>query len=371
MRCQATKLNPWSTRERSLKCDDECLRLQRNRQLAEALNIDPETHTDSHIPYSGTTLKLFQEDVVWAQIQEREFRVFAAAPQEKRLRFSPMPSNKRAFLHALAEDFGFDSESEDPEPHRHVCVFKTPRFVSAPHKTLAQCLRILRTASLAKQSPMVDRPQQQQVPYNAFLLTDPRFGLTIDELDAALAGDLAAASRTGPALKFTTNFLSSDEVVITATTVTTSAAVASSLVAATPHHVEAALLAIKPAILKTAKRVGLAGGVSLCHVDSSLTVIRREGDAAGAGKWNAVVSRGSWRRPAQPKVPAASTPHTFVTLKKVNLKKKEKDNDVMSPVADDWLAAAEKLEEDGEDGTEGREDRKENDDAKQPIDINV
>jgi transcriptional repressor NF-X1 len=53
-----------------------------------------------------------------------------------------MQANQRAFLHSLAEDYGFDSESQDPEPHRHICIFKTPRFVSAPMKTLAQCVKI-------------------------------------------------------------------------------------------------------------------------------------------------------------------------------------------------------------------------------------
>ena len=59
-----------------------------------------------------------------------------------RLRFKPMQANQRAFIHALAEDYGLDSESQDPEPHRHVCIFKTPRFVSAPMKTLSQCVAI-------------------------------------------------------------------------------------------------------------------------------------------------------------------------------------------------------------------------------------
>ncbi|KAK1769692.1 hypothetical protein QBC33DRAFT_332130 [Phialemonium atrogriseum] len=184
-RCLATRLNTWPTRE-PLKCDDECLTLQRNRRLAEALNIDPETHTNDHVPYSDATLKLFKDNVNWAQGQEREFRVFAADPDEKRIRFKPMPSHQRAFLHALAEDFGLDSESQDPEPHRHVCVFKTPRFVSAPRKTLAQCLRIARTAAAAAAAASSLRPPPTTTAghnqlFNAFLLTTPRFGLTINE----------------------------------------------------------------------------------------------------------------------------------------------------------------------------------------------
>ncbi len=235
VRCQATKLNPSPTRETSLKCDDECLRLQRNRKLAEALNIDPATHTDEHIPYSDTTLKLFRDKPGFAQQQERELRVFADAPEEKRLRFKPMPAHQRAFLHSLAEDFGLDSESQDPEPHRHVCIFKTPRFVAAPTKTLAQCQRIATAAANLNASASSLKPittpstTQSQTFFNALLLTNPRFGLTIDELDAALAPDLALAARTGPALSFTTSFFpSTDEVLIRAVPVLTAAAIATS-----------------------------------------------------------------------------------------------------------------------------------------------
>ncbi|KAK6866042.1 hypothetical protein PG995_002570 [Apiospora arundinis] len=82
VRCMASKGNPFPDRP-PLKCDDECLRLQRNAKLAAALNIDPETHKDSHVPYSDKTLELFKEGVRWAQTQEREFRVFASDAQEK------------------------------------------------------------------------------------------------------------------------------------------------------------------------------------------------------------------------------------------------------------------------------------------------
>jgi len=352
VRCLATRLNPWSTRETALKCDEECLRLQRNRILADALNIDPATHTDNHIPYSDTTMRLCREDLSWTQTQEREFRVFAGSPEEKRLRFKPMPSNKRAFLHSLAEDFGFDSESQDPEPHRHVCIFKTPRFVSAPSKTLAQCLRILKSAaaSAAISAPRLPATMADRLPpvqhFNAFLFKAARFALTIEELDQALAADLAAVMRSGPALKFTTSFLPSDEIVIRATPVTTAAAIATSL-AATPQAVETALSAAKPTITKTVSRLGLAGVVELCHTDASLNVTRKEADSESSGGWSAVASRGSWRKvaDAQPRVaPPASTPRSFLALKRFGLKKeKEKEE---TPVEEDWLAAAEKLDED-------------------------
>ncbi|KAL2184615.1 hypothetical protein L209DRAFT_735699 [Thermothelomyces heterothallicus CBS 203.75] len=357
VRCQATLLNPFPTKESILKCDDECLRLQRNRKLADALNIDLATHTDDHIPYSDTTLRRFRENVSWAQEQERQLRLFAADPEEKRIRFKPMPSHQRAFIHALAEDFGLETESQDPEPHRHVCVFKTPRFVSAPQKTLAQCIRIaniaakLGTGTSAVKSAQPSPAQTPQPPsFNALLLKDPRFGLTIDELEAALSPELAAASRSGPALSFTTSFLpSTDEIVIKATPNLTAAAVATSL-ASTPQAVEAVLNKLKSeAAKKVVSQQRLVGTVALCHVDPSGAITRREKDAGAAngGGWSAVASRGSWRKiaskaPVETTVAEQRAPSAFVALRRLEVRKKK---EATAPVEEDWLAAIEKEKE--------------------------
>jgi transcriptional repressor NF-X1 len=383
VRCLASRLAPPPERE-PLKCDDECLRLQRNRKLAEALDIDPATHTDNHIPYSDTTLKLFRENMAWAQEQERELRVFAGSPEEKRLRFKPMPAHQRAFIHSLAEDFGLDTESMDPEPHRHVCIFKTPRFVSAPNKTLAQCLRIAQqaanlgtgTSAIKQQPPAAKRPQPQ--PFNAILLISPRFGLTIDELDTALAADLSSAGRSGPAMTFTTSFLpSAEEVIIKAVPKPVTAASIATSTAATPEAIERALSVAKPAIAKTVSRLGLAGSVMLCHVEGvSDTVTRREADGAAGGGWSAVASRGAWKKVAMNKpntvvaekaVEERRAPSAFVALRKLGEKKaagattpttgsstggvglgagvKEKGKDKKEEeVEEDWLAAVEREE---------------------------
>lgn len=370
VRCQATKLNPWPTRESTLECDDECLRLQRNRQLAEALNIDPETHTDDHVPYSDTTLKLFRENFNSAPAIEREFRDFAAS-DDKRFRFRPMPRHLRAFIHALAEDFGLDSESLDPEPHRHVILFKTSRFVSAPRKTLAQCLRITKPPVSAVR-PATSQKQETQ-PFNALLVRNPRFGLTINEFDEALAPDLApTASRTDqPPLKFTTWFLPSDEIVVTAAPKTTAAAVATC--APTPQAVESALSNLKSAVARTVSRLGLAtGGVSLCHVEGpsgssyTVSITRREGDSrgvSGADGWSTIVSRGSWRRaaaaPETNKVTLGSeqrAPGAFVALQKLRKKEeleKRKRVEETEKVEEDWLVAVEKMDLDGEGSGQG------------------
>ncbi|KAI6093594.1 hypothetical protein F4821DRAFT_220964 [Hypoxylon rubiginosum] len=325
VKCMATKNNPSPQRE-ALKCDEECLRLQRNARLADALNIDPQTHTDNHIPYSDTTLKLFKENTQFAQTYEREYRVFASETSQKFIRFKPMKSQQRAFLHSLAEDFGFDSESADPEPHRHVCLFKTPRFVAAPMKTLGQCVKIRAQQIPPAQSSATDSSDTAaMLPFNALLLTIPRFGLTIEEIDSALEREYAAY----PSVKFHTSFLPSDEVVIKGSG------------AWTPQILESSLTALKPTLSRTVKRAGICEGVFLCHVDDSLNVLRNERDSQthGEGGWNAVVGR-SAARPKPPPANPVSLRSNFVAFKKEPKKKVEQQ-----PVEDDWEEAADKLDE--------------------------
>lgn len=341
-----------------LKCDEECLKLQRNRRLADALKIDPESHTDDHIPYSDTTVKMFRENVGWTQTQEREFRVFAADPSEKRIRFKPMQPHQRAFLHSLAEDFGLDSESQDPEPHRHVCVFKTPRFVSAPRKTLAQCVNIIKTAEAASAAASAAASQTTRAasmePFNALILSKPKFGLTIDEVDKGLAADLAS-STVNSSLTFTTTFLpASNEVLVTAhrPPVTAASIARAGAAIATPVALENGLVALRPAVAKTVSRLGLAARVGLCHVDGSGVVGRRDGGSSSLGPdadgWSAVVGRAAGRQPARPASEPAKKPGgVFLALgrRKPAEPPKPKPKLEPEPLEDDWEAAAEKLED--------------------------
>ncbi|KAI1496074.1 hypothetical protein F5X99DRAFT_90987 [Biscogniauxia marginata] len=328
VRCMATKGDP-SPQRPALKCNDDCLRLKRNARLADALNINPETHTNDHVPYSDTTLKLYRENPQWAQAYEREYRVFAGDREEKVLRFKPMKPHQREFLHSLAEDFGFDSESADPEPHRHVCLFKTPRFVSAPMKTLGQCVKI--QAAVQRQDILTqtsgNTPAAQ--PYNALILSEPQFGLTIEDVDAALKKEYSAY----PTLKFHTSFLPSDHVLIKASG------------SWTPQALEASLSALKPTLSQTVIRLDLAKDVSLCYVDDSLNVLRQEEPlgSKGEGGWSAVVGRSAARPKAAATATAApvSLRSNFVALRKGPKKKIEEET-----VEEDWEAAAEKLDGD-------------------------
>ncbi|RFU73801.1 nf-x1 type zinc finger family [Trichoderma arundinaceum] len=325
VKCLASSSNPTPSRP-ELKCDDECLRLERNRRLAAALNIDPSSHTNDHVPYSDTTLRLFKENLTWAEAQEREFRVFSKSPSEARLRYKPMPNHQRQFLHVLAEDYGLDSKSEDVEPYRYVVIWKGAKFVSAPGKTLAQCVKIRESqaaeaaaAAAANSRAPTPPPAIVAEPFNAFLLTSPRFGLTIDDVDAAIRADLASQS----AFHFTTAFLPSDEILIRAT------AHYSSFL--TPTAVEQALQNMKPRLDSTIKRLDVAGNILLCHVDANEHVSRREdiskNDASG---WSAVAGRAAAKKDdGKAEAPAAaasgsSGKRLLLGLKKKKMEVKEK-----------------------------------------------
>ncbi|KAL7800513.1 hypothetical protein V8C43DRAFT_209088 [Trichoderma afarasin] len=302
VKCLASSSNPTPSRP-ELKCDDECLRLERNRRLAAALNIDPASHANDHVPYSDTTLRLFKENLSWAETQEREFRVFSKSPNEQRLRYKPMPNHQRQFLHVLAQDYGLESKSEDLEPYRYVVVWKGAKFVSAPSKTLAQCVKIrdsqaAEAAAAAAASSRAPTPPPLVIvdPFNAFLLTSPRFGLTMEDVDAAIHADLTSQT----AFHFKTAFLPSDEILIRAT------AHYSSFL--TPAAVEQALQNMKPRLESTIKRLDVAGNILLCHVDDNENISRREdiskSDASG---WSAVAGRAAAKKDeVKVETPAAS-----------------------------------------------------------------
>lgn len=320
VRCQASGSNQEPARP-EMKCDDECLRLERNRRLALALNIDPASHTNDHVPYSDGTLQFVRDTRSWCETQEREFRVFSNAANEIRLRFKPMGNDQRQFLHLLAEDYGLESRSEDSEPHRYVIVFKGPRFVSAPAKTLSQCIKIRKEQAAEAASQAASRapsppPGPALEPFNALLLISPRFGLTMDDVTTAMITSFAQQ----PLLHFAVEFLQSNEVLMRAT-VPYSAMMS-------PTGVAKALIDVKSHTVTTVRRLELGGGVLLCHAEADFTVTRREdvrnSDTSG---WSAVAGRAAKKEPSVPEAPTARG----TGRKLLGLKKKKPDAEVKSP----------------------------------------
>lgn len=320
IRCLASKTSDGNSKK-TLDCNDECLKLQRNAKLAAALNIDPATHLDDHIPYSQVTLDFFKDNAKFSQEYEREFRVFAQDEKEKRLRFKPMPSAKRAFIHSLAEDFGLDSESQDLEPHRHVSIFKTPRFVSAPMKNLAQCIKPRPVPVATEPTSLGKSLVANAEPYNAFLLLAPRFGLTIDELHADIQPELTTAGFLSSEISFQP---SGDIVIRPIVTHFTPSA-----------KLESSLNSIKLAISKKINSLGIASGSTLCAVDASLNVLRREDESSnGAGGWSQV-AKGAGRRTA-PVVRDVGVRSSFTVLGKSAKVARKAKEEVEEDAPEDW-----------------------------------
>ncbi|KAH7072924.1 hypothetical protein BKA63DRAFT_53784 [Paraphoma chrysanthemicola] len=333
-KCAASKSNDGNSKK-SLKCDEECARLERNHKLALALNVDPD-HQSDHIPYSTETLNMYQQNSTWAAAQEKQLRLFAADPEAKRFRFAPMKSNQRAFIHYLAEDFGFDTESMDPEPHRHVALFKTPRFVMAPMKTLAECAR---TRQIQRPVPTpapttVLRPKPSNTtgdPYNGFLVTNTRFALMIEEVQTVVKRVLA---KTSFRLELEVSFLPGDDVALKPPLV--------ARLHIEEREMQKLLESIKEPLVQafTAEKLGR---VELARLDSSLNVLRKESDVGPGSGWSTVAAAKS--APLRHVVggTAFGNKGGFAVLSLNSTKKKKKEAPV--EIVEDWEAAEEQEEE--------------------------
>lgn len=320
-------------RQNSLKCDDECARLQRNRNLAQALHI-PDDHTDEHVPYSTATLNMYLEDVAWAHKQEDILRLFAADENEKRYRFKPMRNRQRAFIHSLAEDFGLDGESLDPEPHRHVLIFKTPKFVAAPMKTLAQAARIKR-GQLNISAPIQSAPDRKanevKHDYNGLLLTKPRFALTEDEL-------LPLIKNSAPTTEFDIVFLSRDQGVALLPTITPD----------NPEQLVTLLTSVQPMITSEVSKHEMGQSVVLCQFDTSdlePRIIEQQGKPAPSltTGWSQVAAKKAAPMAAPQVKPVGQRPVYTVLGSRLAEAKRKKENEKKlrekaqdQNIVDDW-----------------------------------
>jgi transcriptional repressor NF-X1 len=332
-KCNASQAGEGNLKK-TLKCDDECTRLERNRKLALALNVDPEHATD-HIPYSTDTLNLYQENSTWAVAQEKRLRLFAADEEERRLRFKPMPPHQRKFIHSLAEDFGLDSESMDPEPHRHVAIFKTPRFVMGPIKTLAECARtrqlqrVIPVPTAPATAPLRPKPSNTTGdPYNSFLIMNPRFALTIEEVSMVIKNVLP---KTSFPLEFDISFLPSEAVALKPPL--------AARLNIQEREIQTMLESVKTP-LSQALAAQKIGSLQLARLDASLNVLRKESDIGPGSGWSQVAaSRGVPVRRVERATPFGNK-GGFAVLSLSSKKKKEP-----VAVADDWEAAEEEEEE--------------------------
>lgn len=300
---------------------------------------------------------MYLEDVKWAHAHEELLRAFAANPNERRLRLNPMKPNQRAFIHSIAEDFGFDGESMDPEPHRHVMLFKTPKFVAAPMKTLQQAARIKRaalnvgapahhivSATVSGSDGTVAKLDQSKQQWNGVLLTQPRFALTESELQPHII-------KAAPATLFDIHFLSGgDQVVLMPS---------SSATWEGPHQVAELLETFEVKLAAELKKHGLAKEVSLGIFETSAAaephlVHRKSGKESTSTKFNAdgwsqVAAKGSAPARAPQVQPVGQKPvYTVLGSRLAEAKRKKLENEErlrkQAEVVDDWEEEAEEEE---------------------------
>jgi transcriptional repressor NF-X1 len=285
---------------------------------------------------------MYQQNSTWAATQEKQLRLFAADPEEKRLRFKPMPPSQRAFIHLLAEDFGMDSESMDPEPHRHVAIFKTPKFVMAPMRTLADCARTrqvqqrLAPASVpaaTSAAPLRAKPSNTNGdPYNAFLILNPRFALTTEELNPIIRSVLATTSFR---CELEVTFLPSEAVALKPPL--------AARLSIPERDMQTMLESIRTPLTKALIAQNIGKNIQLARLDSSLNILRKESDVGPGSGWSEVAaSKGVPNRQIQ-KPTSFGNKGGFAVLSLSSQKKKQKE--VPVEVAESWEEAEEEEEQ--------------------------
>jgi transcriptional repressor NF-X1 len=224
----------------------------------------------------------------------------------------------------------------DPEPHRHVALFKTPRFVMAPMKTLAECAR---TRQIQRPIPAPTpaatttlRPKPSNTsgdPYNAFLVTNPRFALTIEEVSNVVKGVLA---KTLFRLELEVSFLPSEAVALKAPLV--------ARLSMEEREMQKMLESIQEP-LSQAFTTEKIGKVQLARLDSSLNILRKESDIGPGSGWSTVAAAKGAPLRQMPRGTMFGNKGGFAVLSLSSKKKKAKPVEVV----EDWEAAEEQEEE--------------------------
>ncbi|KAF7213482.1 transcript variant X2 [Nothobranchius furzeri] len=131
-----------------LECDQECATLERNRRLAEALQIDSSSdpfNVRSTSLYSDSLKEDARKDLKFVSEVEEEIRSLVElankGKQPKRSHcFPPMNREHRKIIHELAEVYAVESVSYDSEPKRNVVITAHKGKSSCPNSTLTSVI---------------------------------------------------------------------------------------------------------------------------------------------------------------------------------------------------------------------------------------
>lgn len=269
-----------------------------------------------------------------------------------------MKSSQRAFIHTLAEDYGLDSESQDPEPYRNVVVMKGHKFIGAPKKSIAEYIKTshsTKPSAAPANAPLIEQLRKPGR-FNALVLHGLRIGLLTSELEKELAPLLYSSQ-----LRFNIHWSGDEEVVLNP--------IMSSFGA---DEVELELNNIKPVLRRLLVSKNLAQDVELCGVgkDGKVSVRESSNTAPSSSKsWTTLASRSTgtsspapltWSRPGIPmakngfsaldpaghaKILAAAEAKKKEERERKDAEKlrRQKEKERME-VVDDWEAAADEEE---------------------------
>uniref|UniRef100_A0A4W4DUR6 Transcriptional repressor NF-X1 n=1 Tax=Electrophorus electricus TaxID=8005 RepID=A0A4W4DUR6_ELEEL len=127
-----------------LECDQECATLERNRRLAEALQIDLSAepfNSRASCKYSDSLKEDARREFKFVSEVEEEIRKLVelanTGKQSRRSHcFPPMKREQRRVIHELAEAYGVESASYDSEPKRNVVLTAVRGKSACPNATL-------------------------------------------------------------------------------------------------------------------------------------------------------------------------------------------------------------------------------------------
>ncbi|CAG8542480.1 2165_t:CDS:2 [Paraglomus occultum] len=257
IKCNATVENAGEIMNRHLGCDEACALAERNRRLAEALEIDSDDTSKIEIEYEENLVNMYSKNKVWAKNLENVIGEFITSDKQT-LNLPAMKGPFRKFVHELCGHYRLASESVDVEPYRSVILRKKPES-RIPSLLLSQAAispnqasqSTSTTASVTATS--VRKPKQ---PVNALYLSELSCGLSKEECQKHVEPLMGK-------LSFVIKWVNEND-----------AYILPSMTAMGMDEVELTLTRLKHALNDGLK--GIAQSVELCWVNSKYEVISRE-----------------------------------------------------------------------------------------------
>ncbi|ODN04677.1 Protein shuttle craft [Orchesella cincta] len=153
-----------------LECDKECARLERNRKLAEALQVDnADVTTSIGTPNYSEFLMQFAKknpqfiETVHKQLTDLVMKAKQSRKKNETYGFNSMNRDKRHVIHEYSDFFGVLSESFDEEPNRNVVCFASKEKSYLPSVSLidAAYRPVVRSGRLKPNDDVVFLPEKR------------------------------------------------------------------------------------------------------------------------------------------------------------------------------------------------------------------